>query len=219
MNNNYEFYIDQLIDKNSNYDLFVLSMSIALADMTRVLQNIERVMKYPDGSGDISFFHKMGLGFMREAYELLKKMFKQNRERLAQIENASDLYEDINNMVMGNSEYIILKEYPINNIRNIIFHYMKEDKDFDVLKKVYDKTYNEKCKLRYSESDNLKERSFEFAEFIQMNLLFDTYKLTNDDLSIFKDRMTDVRLLLQKIIELMYIILNDFIKTKGLEPI
>ena len=215
----YIFSIDQLIDKDTNYDLYVLSMSIALADITRVLQNIERVMEYPDGLGDITFFHKIGLGFMRESYGLLEEMFRQNRERLTQITSASELFEEITNMVMGNSQYTIFKEYPINNIRNIIFHYMKKNKDFDIMKEAINEMQKEKHKLKYSESLNISERCFEFAENIQINLLFDTYKLSNDDVSIFIDRMTDVRLLLQKIIELMYIILNDFIKTKGLEPI
>lgn len=212
-----EFKINQMFDKNNEYDLFICSVCFALADLLKVNQEIHKVAEKSE-NGNSSFFFRINMGFAREAYELLKSKFANpdfTSKYLEQVTDAIDKYIEIDSIINGKTKYKTFKEHKINKNRHLIFHYPKQKEDYKLIYDVISELEKDNHNFNYYESDDANDFErwqFDFAETIQYNVLFGIFKITDD--VQHESKLNDLATLTAKIINLLNLLFSDFVCRK-----
>jgi hypothetical protein len=207
-----EFSADQMFDKDSDYDLFICSCSFALSDL--LLLNKE-IGKPGDNS---SLYFRMCIGFVREAYELMKDKFTNKTfcmKYLDTIESAVEKYNEIDGIVCGRTEMAAFTDNRINDNRHLVFHYPKTQKDYRLIQGVLEELGKEEQKLRYVESDDadpFQRQRLEFAEIIQYNLLFGFY--LNESEKEHEIKLKDLATFTAMMVNLLNLLIGDFFTRK-----
>jgi hypothetical protein len=211
----YNFKIDQLVDQSSLYDKYMISVSFALSDLTILNKKIIDLLK-EDKAEESVFYFRICLGFMREAYMLLENIFENNTfkvEHLEKIPQAIEKYNEICNIINSKP---IFKASPINENRHRIFHYPKKDKDLELLSKVLEDFKHEKFQNSFTFSDNFCDNSYPFAELLQLNMLYDTYKIHSYELKKYETLLSELDRLTRRIINLLKILWINFVESKNI---
>ncbi|MBP8640826.1 MAG: hypothetical protein KBI01_08020 [Oscillospiraceae bacterium] len=212
----YEFKMDQMFDRNEEYDLFICSCCFALSDLLIINQEILEAVSNPQKWYSSTFF-RINMGFAREAYELLKSKFTNEsfkKEYLLPIENAVERYTKIDNIINGKTELMTFKEHKLNENRHLIFHYPKKEEDYCLIQEVLCDLEKDGQKFRYYESDNTDDsenQKFEFAAIIQFNALFGIHKADGNDSSRI---INDLAILTTQIISLLELLFGEFVSKK-----
>jgi len=210
----YEFNLRDVFDTDNEYDLFICAVSFALSDLSILNRKISEC---DNESKESTFYYRLALGFMREAYMLLKRKFDNEGFRtkyLLPIPNAVEKYTEIDNIVFGKNDNNSFGEYKINDTRHQIFHYPKEREDYDLLKCSLEYLAKDNKELNYYESDDtdiFHNQSFDFAQTIQLNILNGTYK--KDEIEISKN-VSELASLNAKIINLLDLLFSNFLIKK-----
>lgn len=212
----YKFKLDQMFDKNEEYDLFICSCCFALSDLLIINREILEAANNPQ-KWYSSLFFRMNMGFAREAYELLKSKFTNEsfeKEYLVSIESAVERYMEIDDIINGRSETETFKEQKLNDNRHLIFHYPKDLKGYCILNEVLSNLEKDGELFNYYESDDtdtFERQKFEFAATIQFNALFGIHKATGDESSRI---INDSAFLTTKIIDLLELLFGEFVGKK-----
>ena len=213
----YEFTMDQLFDRNEEYDLFICSCCFALSDLLIINQEILEAANNPQ-KWYSSMFFRINMGFAREAYELLKSKFTDNSFKmkyLASIVGAVDRYIEIDDIINGKTEHETFYANKLNENRHSIFHYPKNPKEYCLINEVLSDLEKDGQRFKYCESDEtdtFEWQKFEFAATIQLNALFGIHKTTGEDQ--FAQILNDLALLTGKIINLLNILFSEFVSRK-----
>lgn len=207
-----ELSANQMFDKDSDYDLFICSCSFALSDLLLLNKEI-------GNPGDnSSLFFRMCIGFVREAYELMKDKFTNKAfctKYLDTIESAVVRYNQIDDVVCGRTEMKTFQGNRINESRHLVFHYPKKHKDYRLIQEVLEKLGKEDDKLPYIESDGtdpLHRQRLEFAEIIQYNLLFGFY--LNESEKEHEIKLKDLAKFTAMMINLLNLLIGDYFTRK-----
>lgn len=215
-----EFSIDQMFDKSDDYDLFICTICFALSDLLMLNQEIQEATINPSKDNS-SLYFRMTMGFIREAYELLKYKFTNDcfREKyLESIDGAISAYNEIDLIISGNSGLSIFKENKLNENRHLVFHYPKKANDYLLIQNVIGELSKDGNKFKYielKEQDDFYRQKLDFAEAIQYNTLFGFYKI-NDEKQYFK-QLSELATLTAKVINLLNLLFTDFISKKKYE--
>lgn len=170
----YCFELSKVIDKNNKYHLWITSLALALQDLT-IINNII-YNRLSNDLGNNLYYFKINIGHLREAFKLLRNAFKKEEihERLIQIAGVEEMYNQILELNGGDSEDSFGKAV-LFELRNSIFHYIDDDKDFDTLKNVLDKLYRSNftssIQIYNSTDGELLRNDYLFAEEIQLNII------------------------------------------------
>ena len=216
MNYEYRFKMDQMFDRNEEYDLFICSCCFALSDLLIINQEIFEAVSSPEKWYSSTFF-RINMGFAREAYELLKSKFTNEsfkKKYLVPIESAVERYTEIDNIINGKTELKTFKEQKLNDNRHLIFHYPKDLKVYFILNEVLSNLENDGELFDYYESDDtdtFERQKFRFAATIQFNALFGIHKATGDESAQI---VNDLAILTTKIIDLLEILFGEFVIKK-----
>jgi hypothetical protein len=209
----YCFELSKVIDRNNKYHLWITSFAIALQDLT-IINNII----YNRLGNDIEhnmYFYKINIGHLREAFNLLRNAFKYEeiRDRLVQITGVEKMYNQILELNDGESKDSFGKSV-LFELRNSIFHYIDDDKDFDTLKHVLDKlyrsNYTSSIQLYNNKDSEELKNYYRFGTEIQLNIIEHIGNNYKSPLE-FEELLTKLTMLTAKVIRILEAIVLDFI--------
>ncbi len=212
----YDFKLDQMFDRNEEYDLFICSCCFALSDLLIINQEILEAANNPQ-KWYSSLFFRMNMGFAREAYELLKSKFTNENFKniyLVPIESAVERYTEIDNIINGKTELKTFKEQKLNDNRHLIFHYPKDLKGYCILNEVLSNLEKDGELFNYYDSDDtdtVERQKFKFAAAIQFNALFGIHKATGDESAQI---VSDLAFLTARILSLLELLFGEFASKK-----
>lgn len=177
-----KFKIEDVLKKDNDYHVWVISFAAARQDLYFVNKNIIRIL---EGENDSALFYyvKMNVGHLNESFKLLIKAFDSNiKNELLSIPSFKDNYDDLLDFTNGSDDASFYKSI-LFDARNNSFHYnngnwnkTKKKYDFDNTKQVLQLMYDERHFSGYKIGEKEGENDFYFADEIQMNWLFELGK-------------------------------------------
>ena len=215
----FRFKYGDIIDLNYESDLYIMSISIALSDLTKITQKLHSIsINNTKDNGVFDF--KIGLGFARETFELLKSVFSDNNFTEKYLSNCPKIFDDfkeVSDIVYQKSDFEVFNESKMNNNRHLIFHYPKEKVDFDLMKKAIveiEKTEYEVC---FRESEDISKYEYQFAENLQFNMLFDFYKINENQGEVLEKRISELAIFTGKLMNILRSILTEYLYKKSIK--
>jgi len=209
----YVFNLDKFIDKDDKYHLWIISFAIALQDLTTINKILYNRIK--SGESRNMYFFKLCIGHLREAFNLIRKAFNDEeiKKHLVQIDGIQQMYQEIVKINDGESEDSFGKAV-LFEIRNNIFHYSDEEKDFaiikDTLNDMYRSGFVSRIKLCNPSKTDMFTSDYIFAEEIQLNV-FEKLGLNYKNRLDVKELFDKLIELTMKIIRILELIIDDFI--------
>lgn len=200
-----KFKVTEVFDKNSEYNLWIISFFIALQDLATAY----RYLFDSDNRHKVYFF-KISVGHLREAFNLIRECLKDDKGRSI-IENnkkAMDLYQEVLKLCNGDSKDSFAYKVLVAS-RNKVFHYGKDDKTgFEDYKRVLSDYEKENFWSSIKLAKDRINSDYLFAEEFQLNLIVkygEDYNLTVEEL------MTKLSELTAKILLILECVIGDFL--------
>ncbi|MBB6024864.1 hypothetical protein HNR77_006010 [Paenibacillus sp. JGP012] len=119
----HKFKLENFINPNSEYDLWITSSAIALQDLIKTHKLILHSSDSKEMPNYTFFLFKISLGLLKESVDLVESSLKSNiAERLVSIKNFKKKYDEFIELITNDPDYKYLKDF-INESRNKVFHY------------------------------------------------------------------------------------------------
>ena len=175
------FKLNEFIDNDNKYHLWMAIISSALNDLVTVNQLLAKAL-LKESKTNSFFFFRIAVGYLKESYDMLNKFNGDNRNRTALIDGFEDMLKNINRKMNQKSpEGISVNESFFTDSRNELSHYLTKQKDFDKIKKVLEELYKVDTKHTITASNELLEMDYSFIEYIQLNLFADFYNVEGEE--------------------------------------
>ncbi len=219
----YNFQISNVVDKNNEYHLWMTSIALAHSDLMNINKEIYRILyddKYECTKAkkrNVFYYFKINIGFINETYDLLidiKDYHKEIYSRLIKVNRFNQLFNEIENIMESKTSDFKKVKNLICKSRNKIFHYKRNDKDIEELKKVLETMKEHKIRSFCKYSDDFLNDNSSFAEEIQFNVFCDFYKLQNneEEINIIINELLQIT---AKFLILLRDIILDFLNSIG----
>jgi len=219
----YNFKVSNIIDKNNEYHMLIISFAAAFNDIALINKEIFEIYENDkDKKEYIWFLSKTMIGHLREAYKFLYNSLEDSgefkgkfKDKLFSINGVINLYNKIKSEIGDNTNGTFLKEVLMPS-RDFVFHYNSKSW-FDLINDVLEefKTENSYSSIKlFSENPKnayeMIKNDYVFASDIQLNCILKLGQMHNDKLKEkeFINKLLDITVVILQILEL---ILNDFI--------
>lgn len=213
------FKIQDVLNKEKDYHLWIISMGIARQDLYFDIGQMKRIIE-SDNQDGLFYFVKLSISHVNEVISLLKNVFEKHSEIASQftrIDNFSKEYFELLELCEGNDNNSFFRNV-LSAARNNFFHYnkgnwneRKKEYDFESTKKILESLYQDNFYSGYKIGDSLGENDFYFANEIQINWLFELgkeYELNESDL------LTKISEITSKTMRILTIVIDDFFINK-----
>lgn len=203
-----KFKICDIIDKNNEYHMWVISFATALQDLTIITRTIFK--KCDRNTPESLYYFKIAMGHIRESFYLIDRGLNSSvKDIILKNKNIEKLYEDIKILCDGTSEDSFVHKV-LKGTRHQIFHYNKSNKEFIHVKRILEEleknNFSSSVILNNSEKLN---NNYAFAEEIQLNCIV---KYGEDYNLSYEELFEKITILMAKIMNILEIIVADFIK-------
>ncbi|SCY80002.1 hypothetical protein SAMN05720606_109202 [Paenibacillus polysaccharolyticus] len=216
----HKFKLENFINTNSEYDLWITSFAIALQDLIKTHKLIFHLSDSKEMPNYTFFLFKISLGFLKESVDLVESSLKSNiAERLVSIKNFKKKYDEFIELITNDPDYKYLKDF-INESRNKVFHYNNFQKRNDAksVKKILNELYVEDFRTEFTlTSDHYLFSDYTFAEDIQLNQLISIIE-KQEKTKALGDRLHNLLIIMAKIMTLLQDVIFDFIIDQQSNP-
>lgn len=207
-----KFHVANVFDKENNYDLLMTSFFLAYQDLSKCVKFLKEIFDTRKNDSGM-FFFKTSVGYLREAFVLLRKSFDnpQIKSKFEKIDKVKEKYNKILSILDGDDEdsfaYKVL--FPV---RNSVFHYNKKAEEFSTLIDVLKELEKEKSLSRivFHNPDIEKiSADFEFVEEIQMNCIAKFGEKYKNGLNI-NELIDKLLVLIAEVMNILQLITADY---------
>lgn len=191
------FKLNEFIDKDNKYHLWMAIISSALNDLITINQLLAKALLRESKTNSF-FFFRTAVGYLKESYDMLKSI---NRK-----------------MNQKSPEGISVNESFFTDSRNELFHYPTKPKDFDKIEKVLEELYKVDTKYTITASNELLEMDYSFIEHIQLNIFADFYNVEGEEKikNEISRVLREVAEFAGNFISIFKLILMDFLNERGM---
>lgn len=214
-----KFKLEDVINKEEEYHLWIISMGIARQDLYFDIGQMKRIID-SDSQEGLFYFTKLSISHVNEVIALLKRAFEKYPvvfSQFTRIDNFLKEYTELLELCEGNDNDSFFRRV-LSEARNNFFHYnkgnwndRKKEYDFESTKKILESLYREKFFTGYKIGDSIGENDFYFADDIQINWLFEIgkeYQLNESDLL---EKISEIT---SKTMKVLTIVIDDFFINK-----
>lgn len=215
----FSFKYKDIIDLNYEKDLYILSISLALSDLTIITQKLHKIASENNNENGL-FYFKVGLAFAREAFELLKVVLEDKDFVHKYLENCTKIFDNFNivsDIINEKSEFKVFNASRINQNRHLVFHYLKKKEDLELMKNVLVEIENEYEEVYFRESEDISKYEYQFAEIFQFNMLFDFYKINENNKEDLNMRISELAIFTAKLMNILRLMFSEYLIKKRIK--